>query len=201
MLGETPITPGDDCYQLRVLRPALQVTRRSHTVVSVLVPPAPAYSVSTPESLALALSPMASRAARGVRGAFELVVTPEAGSARLSDAHSQGALYLALDKSERHVRDQSVLELQLKLTGDTFTLDVGEDSNASALLIRGIASRPLAALIWTHASALGPGGRLQTRVVYPATFPGSDTGALNKKGLLAPALKPQASFSCDDSRP
>ena len=66
----------------------------------------------------------------------------------LSDADSPGGLYLYLDKSETHVRSESSIELQLALSDDTFSLDVGEDTNASRLLIEGFTSLQTGANSW-----------------------------------------------------
>ena len=124
-----------------ILQPLLTVHRvYSPSLVGIRVPPSPDYSIGKPEALYLALPPGATKAARGAQSAFELIVMPEAGSVVLSDANSPGALYLYLDKSEAIVRDKTAIELQLALTGDTFSLDVGEDTNASSLLIEGLTS-------------------------------------------------------------
>lgn len=93
--------------------------------------------IEGPESLSLALSQSATLAARGVHSAFDLVVMPTAGSVVLSDADS---LFLQLDKSETRVRGKLRIDLQLALSGDTFSLDLGEDTNASRLLIEGMTS-------------------------------------------------------------
>jgi hypothetical protein len=120
-----------------VLQPMLTVARRSDTLVSVMVPTSAQYAIIYPESLSLTVAPGATRAARGAHSAFNLVVRPAAGSVVLTDANS---LYLQLDKSEALVRDKRSIDLQLALSDDTLSLDLGEDTNASRLLIEGIAS-------------------------------------------------------------
>lgn len=123
-----------------VLQPMLQIARRSATLVTITVTPSSEYAIGAPESLALAIPPHAVASHQGVRSAFDLVVMPAAGSVVLSDADSDRALYLYLDKSEADVRDLHAIDLQLELRGDTFSRDVGEDTNASRLLIEGFTS-------------------------------------------------------------
>ena len=130
------------------LQPALTVHRRSSSLISIVTPPSAEYVISRPEALTLTIPPGATRSAQGAQGSFNLVAMPEAGSVVLSDADSPGGLYLYLDKSETHVRSESSIELQLALSDDTFSLDVGEDTNASRLLIEGFTSLQTGANSW-----------------------------------------------------
>ena len=65
---------------------------------------------------------------------------PTAGTAVLSDASTPGALYLQRDLVEAHVRAEEPLRLQIKLSGDEWSFDVGEDTDASRDLIDGLVS-------------------------------------------------------------
>lgn len=121
-----------------VIRPLLSVERRSSSLLAVTVPQVDAYDISFPETLSFNLPPQLLRSAGKVASQPELQIVPSAGTAVLSDASSPGALYLYRSFSEEGVRAKQTIDLQIKLTGDKWSRDVGEDSNASVLVIRGL---------------------------------------------------------------
>ena len=94
----------------------------------------PAYEISAPETLLLAL-PM--RSGRNTAAALTLGVLASPGSAALTDVDSS---YLEDDESEADVRGQAPFELQITITGDKFRLDVGDDSFASTQLLHALNS-------------------------------------------------------------
>ena len=124
------------------LAPRLDVSRRSRHLIEVQVPAAASagYGIAAPETLLIAIPPSAVESQQGARANIDLCVVPTRGSAVLSDAATPGALYLYLDKNEALVRSQASFTLQLKLTGDAWSFDVGEATNASAALIDGFLS-------------------------------------------------------------
>lgn len=133
-----------------VLQPMLEIQRRSDTLVSIHVPPSNAYAIGQPDALSLTVPMDALASARGASSTFDMVVVPEAGSVVLSDANSPGALYLYLDTSETDIRAIESVDLQLALSGDTFSRDVGEDTNASRLLIDSFRSVLTGARSWNR---------------------------------------------------
>ena len=112
-----------------IIQPALGFDRRGATRLSIEVTRPPAYEISAPETLLLAL-PM--RSGRKTAAALTLAVLASPGSAALTDVDSS---YLEDDKSEADVRGQAPFELQITITGDKFRLDVGDDSFASTQLL------------------------------------------------------------------
>ena len=112
-----------------IIQPALGFDRRGATRLSIEVTRPPAYEISAPETLLLAL-PM--RSGRKTAAALTLAVLASPGSAALTDVDSS---YLEDDMSEADVRGQAPFELQITITGDKFRLDVGDDSFASTQLL------------------------------------------------------------------
>ena len=84
-----------------IIQPALGFDRRGSTRLSIEVTRPPAYEISAPETLLLAL-PM--RSGRKTAAALTLAVLASPGSAALTDVDSS---YLEDDKSEADVRGQA----------------------------------------------------------------------------------------------